>query len=122
MRDQAREQWLKDVQDYFKEVQSYNATVITVGYATFFGLLIFLQEKIRSPLLFWAGLCVALSAGTFVAYELVNQIRLALEMRQAGKEGKLFFRYWAGFFIPSLALATAGVALLVYLFLGNLRS
>lgn len=121
MIDKSREQWLKDMQDYFKEVQSYNTTVMTVGYATFFGLLIFLQDKVKSPLVFWAGLFVAISAGTFVAYELVNQIKLALETRRVGKEGQLFFRYWAWFFIPSLMLAAVGVALLVYLFLCSLR-
>jgi hypothetical protein len=112
MTDQSREQWLKDMRDSFKEVHSYNITIITVGYATFFGLLIFLQDKVKSPLLFWAGLFVALSAAVFVAYELVNHIKLALDMRRAGQDGKQFFRYWAAFFIPSVALAAAGAAFL----------
>ena len=97
MTDQSREQWLKDTQDYFREVQSYNTTVITVGYATFFGLLFFLQDKVKSPLLFWAGLFVALSAAIFVAFELINNIKFALDTRKAGAEGKRFFRYWAFF-------------------------
>ena len=120
MTEQSREQWLKDTQNYFREVQSYNTTVITVGYATFFGLLLFLQDKVKSPLLFWAGLFVAISAAVFVSYELVNHFKLALDMRKAGAEGKRFFRYWASFFIPSVLLAAAGAGLLVYVFLCNL--
>lgn len=120
MTDQSRDQWLKDTQEYFHNVQSYNTTIITVGYATFFGLLLFLQGKVKSPLLFWAGLFVALSAAVFVSYELINQVKLALDTRKAGAEGKRFFRHWALFFIPSVLLAAAGAALLVYLFLCNL--
>lgn len=120
MTDQSREQWLKETQDAFRDVQSYNTTIITVGYATFFGLLFFLQDKVHSKLLFWAGLFVTLSAAIFVAYELTNNIKLALDMRKAGAEGKRFFRYWASFFIPSVLFAAAGGALLVYLFLCNL--
>jgi hypothetical protein len=120
MTDQSREQWLKDTQDYFHQVQSYNTTIITVGYATFFGLLFFLQDKVQSPLLFWAGLFVALSAAIFVAYELASNIKLALDMRKSGAEGKRFFRYWASFFIPSVLLAATGAGLLVYLFLCKL--
>ena len=120
MTDQSREQWLKDSQDYFREVQSYNTTIITVGYATFFALLVFLQDKVKSPLIFWAGLLVAISAAIFVSYELANQIKLAWELRRLGDEGKRFFRFWACFFIPSLLLAVAGACLLDYLFLGRL--
>jgi hypothetical protein len=120
MTDQSREQWLKDTQDYFHQVQSYNTTIITVGYATFYGLLFFLQDKVQSPLLFWAGLFVALSAAIFVAYELASNIKLALDMRKSGAEGKRFFRYWASFFIPSVLLAATGAGLLVYLFLCKL--
>ncbi|MCO5056208.1 hypothetical protein [Thermomonas sp.] len=120
MNDQSREQWLKDIQDYFRDVQSYNTTVITVGYATFFGLLFFLQDKVHSQLLFWAGLFVALSASIFVAFELINNIKLALFQRKSGAEGKRFFRFWACFFIPSVLLAAAGGSLLVWLFLCKL--
>jgi glycosyltransferase involved in cell wall biosynthesis len=120
MIDQSREQWLKDTQDYFREIQSYNTTIITVGYATFFGLLFFLQDKVHSQLLFWAGLFVALSAAIFVVFELINNIKLALDICKAGAEGKRFFRYWAFFFILSVLLAVAGSALLVYLFLCKL--
>jgi glycosyltransferase involved in cell wall biosynthesis len=116
----SRDQWLKDTQDYFREVQSYNTTIITIGYATFFGLLFFLQDKVESRLLFWAGLFVALSATIFVAFELTNNIKLALDMRKTGTEGKRFFRYWATFFIPSVLLAVAGASLLVYLFLSKI--
>ena len=122
MTDQSRDQWLKDTQDYFRSVQSYNTTVITVGYASFFGLLFFLQDKVQSSLLFWAGLFVALSAAVFVAYELINNIKLALDARRAGAQGKRFFRYWASFFIPSVLLAATGAGLLVYLFLCKLGS
>lgn len=120
MTEQSREQWLKSTQDYFREVQSYNTTVITVGYATFFALLFFLQDKVKTHLIFWSGLFVALSAAIFVAYELVNHIKLALGLRKAGAEGKRFFRYWAFFFIPSVLMAAAGASLLVYVFLCNL--
>lgn len=119
MTDQARDQWLKDTQDYFREVRSFNTTVITVGYATFFGLLFFLKDRVTSPILFWAGLFVVLSAAIFVAYELINNIKLALQTRKAGAEGKRFFRYWVWFFIPSVLLA-AGTSLLVYVFLSSL--
>lgn len=122
MTNQTREQWLKDAQGYFKTVQSYNTVVMTVGYATFFGLLFFLQEKLQSPLLFWAGLFVALSATIFISFVLVDQIRAALELRRLGQEGQQFFRYWAWFFIPSVLLAAAGVVLLVYMFLCHLRA
>lgn len=120
MSNQSREQWLKDTQEYFREVQSYNTAVITIGYATFFGLLFFLQDKVHSKLLFWAGLSVALSAVIFVAYELISNIKLALDMLKSGAEGKRFFRFWALFFIPSMLLAVIGVGLLVFLFLCNL--
>lgn len=122
MTNQSRDQWLKDTQEHFREVQSYNTTVITVGYATFFALLAFLQDKVKSPLIFWAGLLVALSAALFVGYELSNQIKQALEVRRTGAEGKRFFRFWAWFFIPSVLLAACGASLLVYLFLAALRS
>jgi len=122
MTEQSHDQWLKSTQEYFREVQSYNTTIITVGYATFFALLFFLQDKVKTQLIFWAGLFVALSAAIFVAYELINHIKLALDMRKVGAEGKRFFRYWATFFIPAILLAAAGACLLVYVFLRNLSA
>ena len=120
MTEQSREQWLKDSQDYFRDVQSYNNTIITVGYGTFFGLLLFLQDKVKSALLFWAGLLVAASAALFVAFELTNHIKLAWSMYKIGSIEKRFFRLWAFFFVPAVLLAVAGAALLVYLYLCNL--
>ncbi|MGD1895490.1 MAG: hypothetical protein ACFB16_00910 [Phormidesmis sp.] len=120
MNDDSHNQRLKDSHEYFREVQSYNATIITVGYGTFFGLLIFLQDKVKSPLLFWASLSISISAAAFVAYELINNIKLALTTRRAGMEGRRFFRYWAYFFIPSVLFAALGTGLLVYIFLRNL--
>lgn len=43
-----REKWLEDTESYFRNVQSYNTTIITVGYATFFALLAFVHEKAPS--------------------------------------------------------------------------
>ena len=120
MADQPHDQWLQETQTYFREVQAYNTTVITVGYATFFGLLFFLHDKVESPLLFWAGLLVILSAAFFVAFELIANIKLALELRKIGAEGNRFFRFWAAFFIPSVLLAAAGAVLLIIVFLRNL--
>ena len=120
MTNKEQEQWLKNSQDYFKEVKAYNTAVMTVGYATFFGLLIFLQKSINSPLLFWAGFFIILSVIIFISHELVNQIKLSLDLRILDTEGKRQFRYWAWFFIPSLLFAVTGIVLLVYLFLSHL--
>ena len=51
MIDETREQWLKDIDAYFKSVKSYNTTVIPIGYATYFGLLVFctMQQGPRVP-------------------------------------------------------------------------
>jgi hypothetical protein len=51
MTDESREQWLKDIDDYFNRVKSYNTTVISIGYATYFGLLVFctMQQGPRVP-------------------------------------------------------------------------
>jgi hypothetical protein len=124
MIDETREQWLKDIDAYFKSVKSYNTTVISIGYATYFGLLVFLHDATRakSALMFWSGLFVAISAIIFVAYELITNIKLSLETRKAGAEGRRFFRFWAFFFIPSLLLAAAGILILVIMFLRELRA
>jgi hypothetical protein len=122
MTDESREQWLKDIDDYFNRVKSYNTTVISIGYATYFGLLVFLHDATRakSALMFWSGLFVALSAIIFVAYELITNIKLSLETRKAGAEGRRFFRFWSFFFIPSLLFAAAGIFILVIMFLREL--
>jgi hypothetical protein len=122
MTDESRVQWLKDIDDYFNRVKSYNTTVISIGYATYFGLVVFLHDAARakSALMFWSGLLVALSAIIFVAYELITNIKLSLETRKAGAEGRRFFRFWAFFFIPSLLLAAAGILVLVIMFLREL--
>ena len=117
-----RDEWLQESQEYFREVQAYNTTIITVGYGTFFALLLFLQDKAPGRHLFLAGLLVAVSAAVFVAYELTAQIRLAWGLRKIGAEGQRFFRHWAAFFIPSLLLAIAGATILIVAFLGQLLS
>jgi len=76
---------------------------------------LFVSQKTSSPLIFWALLFLVSSAAIFVSYELIANIRLAVETRRAGKEGKRFFRFWTTFFVPSLALAVIGLALLVWL-------
>lgn len=110
-------QWLKDTEEFFRQVQSYNATIITVGYATFFGALLFVAEKTDSKLVFWALLAVVWSAGIFVAYEIFSSITLAVAASKAGKEGRRLFRYWAAFFVPSLILGVLGLVLVVWLIL-----
>jgi hypothetical protein len=107
-------------QDYLKEIRSYNASIITVGYATFFGLLLYLKDKVDSSLLHWSGLSITLSACIFVFFEIINQIRKAIELWKIGGKEKLFLRYWFCFFIPSLIFTTIGVGLLLYLFVINL--
>ena len=53
---------------------------------------------------------------------LITNIKLSLETRKAGAEGRRLFRFWAFFFIPSLLLAAAGILLLVFMFLCELRA
>ncbi|MEE8190116.1 MAG: hypothetical protein V3T79_00810 [Candidatus Scalindua sediminis] len=118
--DSKRAQWLKDSEKYFRHVQSYNRTVITVGYATFFAALLFLSEKTSSPLVFWALLFLVVSAAIFVTYEMVTAITLAVQASKAGKEGKRLFRFWAAFFVPSLLLGVIGLAILVGIILCQL--
>ena len=122
MNDQSRNQWLEESEAYFKQIKAYNSSVVSFGYVTFFGLLVFLRDadKTKDVLLFWAGLFVALSAIFFVGYELIEQIRLSLEMRKLGIDGRRFFRFWAFFFIPSVILAAMGVLCLLWLFLREL--
>jgi len=115
-----RGQWLKDSEEYFRHVKSYNTTVITVGYATFFAALLFLADKTSSRLVFWALLCLVTSAAIFVTYEMVANIRLAVQASKVGQEGARMFRFWAAFFIPSLLLGALGVILLVALILCEL--
>lgn len=118
--DSNRAQWLKDSEEFFRQVRSYNATVITVGYATFFAALFFLSEKTSSRLVFWALLFLVVSAAIFVTYEMVAAITLAVQASKAGKEGKRLFRFWAAFFVPSLLLGVLGLILLVGLILCEL--
>ena len=122
MNEQSRNQWLEESEAYFKQIQAYNSSVVSFGYVTFFGLLVFLRDadKTKDVLLFWAGLFVALSAIFFVGYELIEQIRLSLETRKLGIDGRRFFRFWAFFFIPSVILAAMGVLCLLWLFLREL--
>lgn len=115
-----REQWLKDSEEFFHQVKTYNTTVITIGYATFFAALIFLSNKTSSSLVYWAILALVLSAAIFVAYKMISNITLAVKASKAGKENKRMFRFWAAFFIPSLTLGVLGLAILVWLVLCNL--
>ena len=119
--NEIREQWLKDSENYFRSVQSYNSTVITIGFGTFFGLLLFLQGKVSNKLLFIASILIIISAGIFITFELINNISLAIQTSRLGKEGKRFFRFWAWFFIPSVFLAVVAIILLVSLFVSNLH-
>jgi hypothetical protein len=116
MKDE-RDRWLEETEKFFGLSKSYNTSIISIGYATFFGCLIFLSTKTDSPLLFWAVLALVLSATVFVSYELMTNIRLARECSRAGEEGKRVFRRWKYFFLPSLALGAVGVAILVVLIL-----
>lgn len=118
--DTNREQWLKDSEEYFRHVKSYNTTVITVGYATFFATLLFLSERISNTILFWALLLLVISSTFFVAFEMIANIKLAVQASKAGREGKRAFRFWAAFFVPSLLFGMLGVALLVVLILCQL--
>ena len=115
-----REEWLADTEKFFQQVKSYNTTIISIGYATIFGCLLFLSGKTDSPLLFWAILALVVSAAIFTSYEVFNTIRMANACRIAGKEGKRFFRRWICFFGPSLFLAVASLAVLVVLVLCEL--
>jgi hypothetical protein len=80
MNERSRNQWLEESEAYFKQIKAYNSSVVSFGYVTLFGLLVFLRDadKTKDVLLFWAGLLVALSAIIFVGYELIEQIRLSL--------------------------------------------
>lgn len=120
MKNDDYNKWLEDSEKYFKEVQSYNTTIMTIGYATFFGILLYIKDKYQSPLIFWAALLVTISAVFFVSYEIVNNIKIALGLRKAGEIENRFFKYWASFFIPSLFCAVIGTAFLLYLLLKNL--
>jgi hypothetical protein len=118
--DESREQWLRDCESFFRSVQSYNSTAITIGYGTFFGLLLFLQGKVNARLLYVAALCMVISGSLFVGFELFQNVKLALQAQKAGKLSNQLFRFWAAFFIPALLFALCGVGTLVYLFLCNL--
>jgi len=115
-----RTQWLTDSEEFFRHVQSYNTTVITVGYATFFAALLFLSEKTSSVLVYWALLALVVSAAIFVAYEMIANIWLAVLASKAGRENKRMFRFWAAFFVPSLSLGVLGLGMLVWLILRKL--
>ena len=118
--DSERIQRLKDSEEIFRNVKSYNTTVITVGYATFFAALLFLSDKTCSPLVYWALLALVISAAIFVAYEMFSSIFLAAQVSKAGREGKHMFRFWSAFFIPSLVLGVLGLGILVWLILSKL--
>lgn len=120
MSDEDFKKWLEDSEKYFREVQAYNTTIITIGYATFFGVLLYIKDKLNSPLIFWATLLVIISAVIFVSYEIINNIKIALALRKIGEIENRFFRYWAIFFIPSLLCAVIGTAFLLYLLLKSL--
>jgi hypothetical protein len=119
--NELRDQWLRDTENYFRQIQSYNSTVITVGYGTFFGLLLFLQGKVDGKKLLIAAILILGSAACFVGYELHNNIKTAIQISKIGNEGKRMFRYWAWYFVPSLLLAVSAVGLLACLFIGALR-
>ena len=75
--------WLAETEAYFKQVQSYNTTLISIGYATGFACLIYLSDKSNSRFAYLAVLFLVLSAAVFVSYEIVNHIRLARQCSNA---------------------------------------
>lgn len=111
--NQEREKWLEDTEKAFNHVKSYNTTIITIGYATFFAVLLFLKDKVDNSLTKYSLIFIVISAAIFASYELMNSIKSAVEWSKHGKEGKRFFRLWASFFIPSLILAAIAVVLII---------
>ena len=108
-----REKWLEDTEKAFNHVKSYNTTIITIGYATFFAVLLYLKDKVDNSLTKYSLIFIVASAAIFSSYELFNAIKSAVEWSKHGKEGKRFFRFWASFFIPSLLLSVIAIILIM---------
>ena len=113
--------WERAMEKMFDRAKSYNSTVISVGYATFFGCLVFLSNKVESSLVYWALLLVIGSALIFVMYEIAFNIKMARHFAKSGEVGEKHYRLWPVFFVPSLLLGFAGLGLLVWLVVGQFR-
>jgi len=100
--------------------QAYNERIMTVGYATFFGLLFFLRERTSHWLLIVACIAMALSASAFIVFELRRQIYYS---KVGSGERPLGFnpaRHWKWHFWISLTLAGFGVLSLFWLLVREL--
>lgn len=103
---------IENTREYFRQVKSYNTSIITIGYASFFAVLFYLREHLENNLTKYALICIVISASIFTLYELSNTIRQAHELNKHNREEN-FFRFWCCFFYPSLFLAVVAVILII---------
>lgn len=97
--------------DFFERVKSYNTTIISIGYGTFFAILLIAEKNVPHPILKYSFIAILISASTFLLYEIINQVIFAWQTRKVGPEWR--FRYWSVFFITSFLFGLSGVILLL---------
>ena len=115
------EEQKKSNEEFFQQTQNYNKSIVTVGYATFFGVLLYLSGKGVAPSeIKWALLALVASALVFVLWELWRQIDMSFEASKAGQFHKQYFRTWGITFFTSVLLGLIAVATIVYVLLVKL--
>ncbi len=66
--------YVKSIQESFKEIDSYNTKVATMGYATFFGLSTLVDDVVDKQLLVYAVSFISISVFFFVFHEVFRML------------------------------------------------
>lgn len=120
--DKDLDKWQRTIDDMAQRVKSYNHAVVSVGYATFFGALVFLEKSAPSPWVYIALLLIVVSASIFAVYALIEEVVTIFKVRSVDRHwgGLQGYKRWALFFLTSLLCAVVAVAIIIFIIICNI--
>ncbi len=68
------ESFLKTVKEEFQILNQYNTTIISVGFASFFAMAVFVKDGADKTFFLWAIISMSISISIFVIHELIRSL------------------------------------------------
>jgi hypothetical protein len=125
----------------YSQAQAYTNVVLLAGYAGFFAIWAFLKPDLSKSQIFWSGLLIALSLGTYVLWEVyqsffrsqsllglsravqdpANFQRLFIAHKRAEQERVIRFgQAWLVAFTVTVVAGVAAIGILLWAFVSTL--
>lgn len=120
--DKDLDKWQRTTDEMAQRVKTYNHAVVSVGYATFFGALVFLEKSAPSPWVYVALLLIVVSASIFSVHALIEEVVTIFKIRSVDNRwgGLQGYKRWALFFLASLLCAVVAVAIIFSVIIDNI--